>query len=1111
MSQKTTSPSSFRDRFESANRLWEAQRFPEAENAYLELLTEDPSSSAAASRLGDIRLALGDMDGARAYFTRAIAINSKLPWGYAGLGRIAEKSGDLEAALNHSKRALELSPGSRWLSDRIGALTARLSKTRPSKDSPETQAAFRRRFEQANDLLANHQLAEAEAIYRELLDREPNSAPLLCKLGEIEAESGRVADAKACYDRAIAINRDFPWAYIGQSEILEATGDLDAAIHALRIVTKLDSSLSFVEERIQALRRKQRLETERLTGGVRIRHWPADPRLETAVAGKTPLPRVAIVAWDLAHNPVGRALTLAEIARRHANCEIVGPVFTEHGEDLWPPLRESERPFGIRGFHAYSFSSFLEGAIRLVAEKPCDVAWVSKPCMPSLLIGFLYKLIHGASILLDIDDDELAIVGADGPLTLDGFIEKCSAFDWSEPFSKHWTQLAASMMEFVDGITVCNAVLQHKFGGILLRHARDPKTFDAALAKRATVRAEFGFSDTDKVILFLGTPRKHKGLLEIAKALQVIGDPCAVLCIIGTVLDPSFKKELEALKPTRIVFHPDQPYSRVAELNAMADLVCVLQDAADPIAAFQTPAKLTDALAVGTVVLATPVPPISAFSGKYGSAEAAEARRALFRAELTTDANAGRALEAIQIARNKKSPVPADILRLLRYVDASMPGQLHQECADALKDVLHTGPRIGKLRTLSEDVNLVFFWKQNDTGIFGRRQDMLLAQFAAMPRIKRILHIDAPISADVLNSLARSGGGRELTQGGLVAANTVARHLRTLDDDRVFRRTLIYRGKETSLFGQELPDIQSFPNAVESWLRELDMTENVLAWVCPIVPYFPEVQKRLGFSFVVADVIDDQRTWPMRLGSRVQIERSYRETFACTDAAFANCRPVCEWLAEQGLTANIVPNGVDVRSDVEDWEIPAALRYLKRPIVGYAGNLSHRIDWDLIEKIAASRPDWSIVIIGETPANDRYRRLASRPNVHAMGVIPYETALRYIASFDVAMIPHVRSAMSEKMNPLKLYVYRGLGVPVVSSALANLDDLAGDIRVADSADQFVARLEEAIAERQNRGRSYPTADLLRAYSWESRMASILDHIDEVFRARQSSTNAGIAA
>ncbi len=1132
LSQSTASPPSFRERFEGANALWAEGRLQEAEQIYLELLKEDPSSSSAASRIGDIRLQLGDRPGAQDFFSRAIEINPKLPWGHMGLARIAEEVSDAEAALDHYRRAQELAPDLAVLVERIAVLTNGLANAKRLAKSKEERAEFLRSFEQANQLAASHQLEEAEAIYRDLLVREPNGASLLCKLGGIAAELGRIAEARAYFERAIAANRNFHWAHVGLSEILEASGEYDAAIHALEFAVALDGSLGFAHERIQSIRGKRRLEIERIKG-VQIKRWAANVRPDPDPGAKSSRPVVAVVAWDLTHNPVGRALALAEVAFPNAECEIVGPMFPKYGEDLWQPLRESLRPFDVRGFHAHSFTSFMEGAIRLVAEKPCDVAWVSKPRLPSLLIGFLYKLIHGASVLLDIDDDELAFVDADEPLSLDSFLAKCAPSDWREPFAKRWTQLAGSMIGLADAVTVCNPVLQQKFGGTLVRHARNSQPFDEALAKRATLRAEFGFSDSDKVILFLGTPRRHKGVLEIAQALQELADPSAVLCVIGAIADPAFKKELEAFQSTRVVLHENQPFSRVADLNAMADIVCILQDSADPIAAYQTPAKLTDALAAGTVVLATPVPPLAdmvepgrivavqreglvdalrrAITGEFGGSEAAASRRAFFKAELTTQVNSVRALDAIQAALSKNGPVPADIFRLLEHIDEQMPGQLPRACTDLTKGALQTSPRVGKLRNLNDNLNLVIFWKQNDSGIFGRRQDMLLRQFAAMPHIGKILHIDAPISIDQLNAAGASNRGRSLDQGRLIAANTIARHLRTSDDDRVSRRSFIYRGKENTFLGGELPDIQSFPNAVEAWLRELDMTENLLAWVCPVVPGFPEVQKRLGFSFVVADVIDDQRQWPMRLEWRTQIETNYRETFAYAHMAFANCRPVSEWLEQEGLKNFVVPNGMDVRRGADDWEMPAELQRLTRPIVGYAGNLSHRIDWELLDAVAAARPDWSFVIIGEPPAKGPYRRIASRPNVHPLGVIPYEAALRYIAHFDVAMIPHAHSAISENMNPLKLYVYRGLGVPVVSTAVANLDDLAGDVRVADTADQFISQLEEAIAERRRRGRVYPAPELMHAYSWESRAAEILLRMDDAFHARHTSTSEGIAA
>jgi hypothetical protein len=40
--------------------------------------------------------------------------------------------------------------------------------------------------------------------------------------------------------------------------------------------------------------------------------------------------------------------------------------------------------------------------------------------MPNILFGLLYKLIWGATVLMDIDDEELAFADAEAPLALEG-------------------------------------------------------------------------------------------------------------------------------------------------------------------------------------------------------------------------------------------------------------------------------------------------------------------------------------------------------------------------------------------------------------------------------------------------------------------------------------------------------------------------------------------------------------------------------------------------------------------------------------------------------------------------------------------------------------------
>ncbi len=366
----------------------------------------------------------------------------------------------------------------------------------------------------------------------------------------------------------------------------------------------------------------------------------------------------------------------------------------------------------------------------------------------------------------------------------------------------------------------------------------------------------------------------------------------------------------------------------------------------DPIVQSQTPAKLTDAIATGTAVLATAVPPVldlleggkivavsdrnlvealaGALSGQ--DADAAGMRRAFFRAELSSEVNAQRAGDAIAAAQRKNGPVPSDVRRLFEHIDGFMPGSLPRECLAATKGAFRAGPRVGPLRTLREGVNLgLSSGSRTTSSIYGRRQDMLLKQFAAMPQIARILHISTRRSPPTRSMRSRPRGARPCRQGS-AAANTVGRFLGASDDERVARRTFVYRGKETHLLGRELPSIEEFPNAVETWARRARHGRE---------------RAGLGLSggarlsrgakaprLLLRRCRCDRRPAPMADAAawRMQIEKNYRDTFAAADAAFANCAPVAAWLEGEGLKPAVVHNGMDVRLDAGTWEIPARLK-----------------------------------------------------------------------------------------------------------------------------------------------------------------------------------------
>lgn len=122
---------------------------------------------------------------------------------------------------------------------------------------------------------------------------------------------------------------------------------------------------------------------------------------------------------------------------------------------------------------------------------------------------------------MDIDDEELAFVNATEPLDPDKYFRQHTSLPYREKLDgKTWTQLAIGLADIFGGVSVSNPALQQRYGGEIIRHARDERRFIPTPALRQQSRQTFGIPTHSKVVLFFGTPRKHKGLLDIAQILD---------------------------------------------------------------------------------------------------------------------------------------------------------------------------------------------------------------------------------------------------------------------------------------------------------------------------------------------------------------------------------------------------------------------------------------------------------------------------------------------------------------------------------------------------------------------------------------------------------------
>ena len=327
--------------------------------------------------------------------------------------------------------------------------------------------------------------------------------------------------------------------------------------------------------------------------------------------------QVVVAAAELSHNAAGRAFTLALLYQHLGHpVALLGSHFPQWGRELWEPIRTAvqKAQLPVHTFVAEHEPRYVEQAFELVLQHPADLVHLSKPRLPAVVIGLLYKLLWGAAVLVDIDDEELCFVGEREPITLDGLKRLCHGLpEPRELMGPVWTRLAVDLAQRFDGITVANGPLQQRYGGTVIPHARDPEQLrPATAAEKMAARQRFGVPQEAKVVLFFGTPKRHKGLLPLAEAVAQLPQALQPLLVVAGGFAPEdaeLQRELEALLPAqRLLLLGNQPFEQAGQVLALADLVVLLSQG--EVAAFQSPAKLSDALAMGLPVLVSEAAPL---------------------------------------------------------------------------------------------------------------------------------------------------------------------------------------------------------------------------------------------------------------------------------------------------------------------------------------------------------------------------------------------------------------------------------------------------------------------------------------------------------------------
>ena len=319
---------------------------------------------------------------------------------------------------------------------------------------------------------------------------------------------------------------------------------------------------------------------------------------------------VGICGWEMSHNAAGRVHALADVAAGITETEIIGATFARWGDSVWGPVRGRDAKTHL--IHIQNETYFPTQAMDMVCSHPYDTVILSKPRWPNIFIGLLYKLIWDARVIVDIDDEELGAVRAEKTLSIDAMSKQQGVNPcWKDLGGKDWTRVAVGLWDIFDASSVSNKALQQRYAGPIIPHARDAQKFKNSTAKMKASREKFGIPKEKTVVLFFGTPRRHKGILETAKAISELKRQELCLVVIGDFPDLTLKEDLKKIEGLDLRLFPNQPYADIADIVAIGDLCVLLQDDSELLGRYQIPAKLVDALAMEVLILIQPTNAVS--------------------------------------------------------------------------------------------------------------------------------------------------------------------------------------------------------------------------------------------------------------------------------------------------------------------------------------------------------------------------------------------------------------------------------------------------------------------------------------------------------------------
>ncbi len=204
------------------------------------------------------------------------------------------------------------------------------------------------------------------------------------------------------------------------------------------------------------------------------------------------------------------------------------------------------------------------------------------------------------------------------------------------------------------------------------------------------------------------------------------------------------------------------------------------------------------------------------------------------------------------------------------------------------------------------------------------------------------------------------------------------------------------------------------------------------------------------------------------LGAPAELVQREHDLFQTADVVFTGGYSLYEAKQREHNNVHAFPSSIDrehfAQALTTTLAEPQDQAEIARPRAGFFGVVDERFDISLLAEAARLRPDTNFVIIGPVVKIDP-ALLPRASNIHYLGGKSYNELPRYLAGWDVALMPFALNDATRFISPTKTPEYLAAGVPVVSTAIRDVERSYGDlglVTITHSAQDFAEAIGRAL-------------------------------------------------